>query len=291
MTPVSKRPSPSPPAGGVLYLVATPIGNLDDITLRALTVLREADLIACEDTRHTRKLLSHFQIATPLTSYYREKEVVKTGEIILALEAGKRVALVSDAGSPCLSDPGFVLVNEAQSRGLKVATVPGPSALVAAIGLSGMRAERFLFAGFPPARGAERRRALQSLAAQTCLLVFYESPHRLAATLADCLEVLGDRPAALCKELTKIHERCLRGTLSGLIRELTGELTRGEFVLLVAGAEEKLAPMGDADLAGLLAWHREEAGLSLKETVAKVAAELNLPRSQVYRAALAVWGK
>jgi len=276
---------------GKLYVVATPIGNLEDISVRALRILAEVALVACEDTRHTRKLLSHFQIATPQTSYYREKEAQKSGQIIKVLLEGRDVALVSDAGMPCISDPGFVLVNEALNAGIAVVPVPGPCALTAAIGMAGLKADQFLFCGFLPAKGGERRKVLQSLAVQTALLVMYESPHRLRASLADCLAVLGDRQAVVCKELTKVYEQCLRGPLSLVLAAQEGQSPRGEFVILIEGAEVRQAPPEGHDLRGLLDWYHHESGLSLKDSVAKVATDLGLPRAKVYEEALQVWGK
>lgn len=276
---------------GTLYVVATPIGNLEDITMRALRVLGEVALIACEDTRHTRKLLTHFGINTPQTSYYREKEVEKTKELIQILLDGRDVALVSDAGVPCISDPGFVLVNEALHSGLVVTPIPGPSALTTAISMAGIKADHFLFCGFLPARKAERRKTLQTLIAQSALLVFYESPHRLEQSLTDCLSVLGDRQVVVCKELTKIYERCLRGPISEVLAALVEEEMRGEFVVLVQGAEIIATPVESHDLRGLLAWYKAESGLTLKATVSKLSGDLGLSRSQVYAEALQVWGK
>lgn len=279
------------PGSGTLYVVATPIGNLEDITMRAIRVLGEVSLIACEDTRHTRKLLTHFGISTPQTSYYREKEAAKSGQIIQQLLSGRDVALVSDAGVPCISDPGFVLVNEAREAGIRVVAIPGPSALTAALSVAGLPAENFLFRGFLPAKGAERRKVLQGLSSQTALLIFYESPHRLRDCLHDCLTVLGDRTAVLCKELTKIYEQSVRGRLSELVAAVAEGEVRGEFVVLVQGGEVREAPIDELDLQGLLQWYRDESGLSLKASVAKVAADLGLSRSKVYGEALLVWGK
>ena len=276
---------------GILYIVATPIGNLEDITMRALRVLGEVSLIACEDTRHTRKLLTHFGINTPQTSYYREKEAEKTKQIVEMLLAGRDVALVSDAGVPCISDPGFVLVNEARNLSIVVTPIPGPSALTTAISMAGIKAEQFLFCGFLPARKAERRKTLQALAAQPALLVFYESPHRLQQCLEDCLAVLGDRLVVVCKELTKVYERCLRGAISEVLATLAGEEVRGEFVILVQGAEILETPVDAMDLRELLEWYKAESGLSLKAAVSKVAGDLSLSRSMVYGEALQVWGK
>ncbi len=274
---------------GLLYVVATPIGNLEDITLRALRILAEVSLIACEDTRQTRKLLTHFKINTPLISYYRGREVSRAARIITALKAGKDVALVSDAGVPCISDPGYILVREARQAGIMVTPIPGPSALTTAVSMAGMAAERFLFCGFLPSRGNERRKALRLLSSDPALLVFYESPHRLLKTLADCLDILGDRPAALCKELTKIYEQCLRGSLSEVIIGLRDlPRVRGEYVLLIEGRTDIPPRPESDDIVELLTWQRQ-AGVSLKDAVRRLAADLGLSRSKVYTEALGIW--
>ncbi|MFW8601736.1 16S rRNA (cytidine(1402)-2'-O)-methyltransferase [Desulfobacterota bacterium M19] len=274
---------------GILYVVATPIGNLEDITLRALRILAEVSLIACEDTRQTRKLLTHFKINTPLTSYYRGREVSRAAQIITALKAGRDVALVSDAGVPCISDPGYILVREARLAGIRVVPVPGPSALTTAISMAGMEAEFFLFCGFLPSRSNERRKALRSLASESALLIFYESPHRLLKTLSDCLDSLGDRPAALCKELTKIYEHYQRGRLTEIIASLRDlPRIRGEYVLLIEGRAD-LPPRPESDdIIELLVWQRQ-AGSSLKDAVRSLAADLGLSRSKVYTEALRIW--
>ncbi len=274
---------------GLLYVVATPIGNLEDITLRALRILAEVSLIACEDTRQTRKLLTHFKINTPLTSYYRGREVSRAAQIITALKAGRDVALVSDAGVPCISDPGYILVREARQAGIRVIPIPGPSALTTAISMAGMEAERFLFCGFLPHKGNERRKALRQLSSDSALLIFYESPHRLLKTLSDCLDIFGDRPAALCKELTKIYEYCRRERLTDIIAALRDlPRVRGEYVLLIEGRAD-LPPRPESDdVLELLIWQRQ-AGVSLKDAVRRLAADLGLSRSKVYTEALRVW--
>jgi len=273
---------------GILYVVATPIGNLEDITLRALRILQEVDYIACEDTRHTRKLLTHFQISSNLVSYYKGKEVSKSAEIVSYLLSGANVALVSDAGVPCISDPGYILVQKAIENRIKISTVPGPSALTSAISVAGLPSENFLFSGFLPARKNDRLKILRNLAGESALLVFYESPHRLIKSLTDCLEVLGNRPAVVCKELTKVYEDCQHGLLADLLayfRKISK--VKGEYVVLITGRSGEPRPDSD-DIESLLCWYRD-SGSSLKDAVARIAADLGLSRSKVYAKALLIW--
>jgi len=221
---------------GTLYIVATPIGNLEDITQRAIRILTEVDLIAAEDTRHTRKLLAHYNIATRLDSYYDEVEARKAAPLVKLLKNGKNIALVSDAGTPTLSDPGFRLVREAVLAGVSVVPVPGPSALVAVLSVSGLPTDRFVFEGFLPAKNRERRDRLQSLRQEERTLVFYEAPHRLRETLADMLELFGDREMAFGREVTKIHEEFVRGRISEAIAAVERKEPRGEITLVVGGS-------------------------------------------------------
>src|ERR1700745_4210368 len=202
------------PHCGTLYLVATPIGNLEDITLRALRILKEVDQIACEDTRHTQKLLNHYNIQKPLVSYHEHNEMTRSPELVLAMEQGASVALVSDAGMPLVSDPGYRLVTLAIRHRIPVVPIPGPSALLAALSASGLPSHEFLFVGFLPARTGERQRALERLRIEDRTLIFYEAPHRVAETAADAFAILGDRPACIAREVTKLHEEFLRGKLS-----------------------------------------------------------------------------
>lgn len=288
------KSDPSAPAAGTLYVVATPIGNLEDITLRALRILGEVDLIAAEDTRWTRKLLNHFELKTPCISYYREKEVQRTEEILAALAAGRAVALVSDAGTPGIADPGAILVKGARLAGYRVVPVPGPCALTALLSVAGQMEAGHLFLGFLPAKAGLRRKLLRDLMAEPRPLLFYESPRRLLKSLADCLAVLGNRPAVLGRELSKIHEEVRAADLVDLLAQCQQkEQIKGECVVLLAGsaatnARDQGRPEG-RDLAELVAWYRDQAGVSLKDAARRIAVDLDQPRSQVYRRLLELW--
>jgi 16S rRNA (cytidine1402-2'-O)-methyltransferase len=269
---------------GVLYLVATPIGNLEDITLRALRVLRQADLIACEDTRQTRNLLDHYGISRPLVSYHEHNERRRAKELLARLESGASVALVSDAGTPLISDPGYRLVEAARAAGIAVVPVPGPSAVVAALTASGLPADAFYFAGFLPARRSERLRRLASLCKERATLVFYEAPHRILDTLADVEETFGPRRMVLARELTKIHEEFLRGT-AAQIRQVLSERPsiRGEITLVVEGAPSQTpTPAGEAELLAAVL-ERQRQGLSRMEAIKAVARECGLPKRTLYQ--------
>lgn len=265
---------------GTLYLVATPLGNLEDITLRALRVLREVSLIATEDTRTTGQLLKHFDIHCPLVSYYEHNKVTRLERVLAALAEGD-VALVSEAGTPLLSDPGYELVRAAIQRGFTVISIPGPSALTAALPASGLPTDRFLFLGFLPRKPGDRRRFLQEVAAEKATLVFFEAPHRLRETLVDMIDVLGgDRAVAVCRELTKLHEEIWRGTLIGAKQEWAQREPRGEFSLVVAGAPPQVAwsqAQVEADLAQALV-----AGVSVKDAVRRLTDESGWGKREVY---------
>jgi 16S rRNA (cytidine1402-2'-O)-methyltransferase len=275
---------------GTLYIVATPIGNLADISLRMEQILSEVDLIACEDTRHTRKLMSHLGITTPLTSYYREKEQQKSRVLLEKLRQGQNISLVSDAGTPGLSDPGAVLVRAARSADIRVCPVPGPSALATALSVAGLVESSFFLGGFLPAKAGERRRVLTSIKEFPCPLIFYESPHRIQKTLADCLKILGNRDAQLFRELTKMHEQYYAGSLKELVVR-TGQKIRGELVLVVAG--QNTQPVDDApeDLDACILWYQKQQNISLKDAVRHIATDLDLSRSRVYQRALELWHK
>lgn len=276
---------------GTLYIVATPIGNLEDITQRALRVLREVDLIACEDTRHTRKLLNHFAIDTSTISYHEHNERERATELCELLERGKDLALVSDAGTPLISDPGFRLTSLAAERGIRVVPVPGATAFVAALSSSGLASDQFFYGGFLPARGNARRAKLEELRTVPATLVFYEAPHRIAATLRDAREVLGNRPAVLARELTKLHEEFLRGNLSELAQTFDGNKSaRGEMVLLIGssqscgpGERERETELTTAGELAQLVSRFESEGMEPKAAVKKAARELGLKRDEAYR--------
>ena len=274
---------------GILYVVATPIGNLEDLTFRAARILAEVSVIAAEDTRHTRKLLSHYQISTPLVSYYRERENSRADQLIVRLLAGENVAVVSDAGTPGLADPGAILVRKARRAGIVVVPIPGPSALTAAVSIAGLESGEFVFLGFPPARGGGRRAWLQSLTVCPWPLVMYESPRRAPGLLADMLELWGDRLAMVARELTKTFEEMAKATLAELRDYPIVAAGRGEYVVIVwpLATPEK---SGD-DLDGLLRWYRDQGGISLKDACRRLAADLNRPRAEIYQRALVIWGK
>lgn len=270
---------------GTLYLVATPIGNLEDITLRALRVLKEVDLIACEDTRHTRKLLAAYQIAKPTTSYHEHNERERAAELIERLVSGANIALVSDAGTPLVSDPGFRLVTEAIEREIPVVPLPGPSAFVTALVASGVATAEFMFVGFLPARSLARRARLSELASYNVTLVIYESPHRIKESLKDALAILGDRKAVVARELTKMHEQFLRGTLAEVAASLDKTGVRGEIVLVIAPAEPDAATGAQTarsiteDVDEII----EREGLDQKAALKRVARSRGLTKSDAYR--------
>ena len=270
---------------GCLYLVATPIGNLEDITLRALRILKEADQIACEDTRHTLKLLNHYSIERPLVSYHEHNEMTRAPELVVAMEEGAKIALVSDAGVPLVSDPGYRLVTLCLRHRIPVVPIPGPSALLAALSASGLPNEEFLFAGFLPARSGERRRALERLRIEDRTIILYEAPHRIEDTVSDAREILGDRPACLAREVTKLHEEFRRGTLGEISVSLTERPARGEITLLIGpvSAEEKAA---HRDTSQSLAERVDElirqAKLDRKEALKLAAKERGITKRAAY---------
>ncbi|HEX3251633.1 MAG TPA: 16S rRNA (cytidine(1402)-2'-O)-methyltransferase [Pyrinomonadaceae bacterium] len=266
---------------GTLYLVATPIGNLSDITHRALQVLRDVDLIACEDTRHTHKLLSHYGITTKTVSYHEHNEQQRAAQLIDQLKEGQNIAIVSDAGTPSISDPGFRLVRAAIENEVAVVPVPGPSALISALVAAGLPTDEFFFAGFLPARSNARRARLSELQSVPGTLVFYEAPHRLAATLKDAYEVLGERDAVVARELTKVHEEIRRGRLSELSDHYEGEEPRGEIVVLI-DRNVISAAKPQATIAALVDQFEQE-GMDQRAALKKAARELGISRAEAYR--------
>ena len=270
---------------GVLYVVATPIGNLEDITFRALRTLKEVDLIAAEDTRHTRKLLAHYGISTPLTSYHDHSEAEKAPELIAQLRAGKNIALVSDAGTPCIADPGFRLVKGAAEVGITVAAIPGPSMVTALLSVGGLPPNRFAFEGFLPTKRSQRRKALQRLKHEERTLVLFESPQRLPKMLADLEEICGDRQIVVGRELTKMFEEVLRGRVSELRVLFDKRGVKGECAVLVAGREESSAPEEGRPLTEEI---RElyAQGFTLKEVARIVSESRGIPKREVYASGL-----
>jgi 16S rRNA (cytidine1402-2'-O)-methyltransferase len=270
---------------GALYIVATPIGNLEDITLRALRILKETDLIAAEDTRHTQKLLSRYDIHAPLTSYHDHNKEEKAPVLVAMMLEGKDVALVSDAGTPGISDPGYFLINLAVHEKIPVVPVPGAAAAIAALSVSGLPTDSFVFEGFLPSRHAARIKRLGELQREQRTLVLYEAPHRIHRTIDDLLTVLGDRKAVVTRELTKVHEEVIRGTLSQIRDRLAKGTTKGEFTIIIHGAEEHAAQAAADPLEHLrnLMLHQ---GLSKKDAIALTAKDLGLPKKAVYKESL-----
>lgn len=265
---------------GTLYIVSTPIGNLEDITLRALRILKEVDVIAAEDTRHSLKLLNHYGISKPLISYWGEREKAKSEEVLERLRSGQSVALISDAGTPGISDPGAVLIKMTLEKGFSVISIPGPSALIAALSISGLTTREFTFIGFLPPKKSQRQKVLRDLSLEPRTLVFYEAPHRILETLTDIEEIFSERRAAVLKEITKIHEELLRGSISEILSKLEKTTIAGEYVIVVEGkAEEKRLTTDDAllEISSLM-----KKGLGRKEAVKKVAEAYGLSKKELY---------
>jgi 16S rRNA (cytidine1402-2'-O)-methyltransferase len=263
-----------------LYIVATPIGNLGDITLRALGTLREVKLIAAEDTRRTKQLLAAYNIKTPITSYHERNKLAKLDYILNCLSEGD-VALVSDAGMPGISDPGYELIVACTQRGIPVVPVPGPSVVITALAVSGMDTAKFIYLGFLPHKASARQRLLKSVADEPTTMVVLESPHRLPASLSDILAVLGDRKVAVCRELTKLHEEVFRGRVSQALAHFTEP--RGEFTLVIEGAREPEKPRLTPDIEKQLQALRR-SGTAAKEAVARMAGESGVSKKELYRA-------
>ena len=270
---------------GKLYLVATPIGNLEDMTLRAINILKEVDIIAAEDTRHTLKLLNHLNIKKPLISYYKQTEKTKSTQIIEKINSGKNVALVSDAGTPGISDPGEEIVKLAINEGISVVPIPGACAMVNALIASGMKTKEFLFVGFLSTNKKEKKEKLGELKLQEQTLIFYEAPHKILNTLEDMLEILGDRNIVLAREITKIHEEFIRGNITKVLENL--KEPKGEFVIIVEGSyqtkkEILLKELNDMTLEEHFEYY-EKQGLDKKEIIKKISKDRNVNKNEIYQ--------
>ena len=266
---------------GTLFIVATPIGNLEDITLRALRILKTVDLIAAEDTRHTRKLLTHYDISTPLTSYHEHSEATKAPVLVETLLDGKNIALVSDAGTPCISDPGYRLVKGAVEADILVVPVPGPSMLTALMSVGGLPTDRFAFEGFLPAKKSQRQRALRELCHEKRPLIFYESPHRLLSTLADLAQIFGDRRIVVGRELTKRFEEILRGPISAVCSAFHNRSVKGEVALVVEGWDGQDEGVPEQSAAELMRQLLAD-GVGVKEAAAVVSDTCRVPKREAY---------
>jgi 16S rRNA (cytidine1402-2'-O)-methyltransferase len=266
---------------GSLYLVATPIGNLEDITLRALRMLREADLIACEDTRQTGKLLRHFEIVDkPMVSYHEHNEAARTPELVTKLEDGSNIALVSDAGTPLVSDPGYRLVTAAIGAGIPVVPIPGASAVLGALAAAGLPTDAFRFGGFLPAKTGQRKKTLEELRAESCTLIFYEAPHRIIDTLSDIVAVYGERPVVVARELTKLHEEFLRGTADEVRAQLAARPSvKGEITLVIGKGQSAPVPANSVEEA---VRELEQKGVPRMDAIKQVARERGLSKREVY---------
>jgi 16S rRNA (cytidine1402-2'-O)-methyltransferase len=273
---------------GTLFVVATPIGNLEDITFRAVRTLNEVDLIACEDTRHTQKLLNHYSIKTRTISYHEHNERERAAELIEKLKTGSNIAVVSDAGTPGISDPGFRLVQAAAAENIRVVSIPGPTAAISALVSSGIPGDEFLFVGFLPAKSSQRRTRLAELSQIPATLVFYEAPHRLSQTLNDMRAVLGEREAAVARELTKLHEELLRGKLSELAERFNSDSTpRGEFVVIVDRNVIGGESVGSQESVAAVVQRLEDQGLDSRAALKQAAKTLGLTRAEAYRRLIA----
>ena len=271
---------------GTLYVVATPIGNLEDITLRALRVLREVDLIACEDTRHTARLLAHYDIQKPTTSYHEHNENEKAGLLLDKLEGGLQIALVSDAGTPCISDPGYRIVRQAHERRIPVVPIPGPCSFIAALSASGKASDAFTFLGFLPARKNARAALLTDLKEEERTLIFFESPERLLEALEDMDQILGPRALTIAREMTKVYEELFSGTPKEGIEYFTKKAVKGEIVLIIEPGIREPGSLESLDIAALrqrVVGMTQGLGMMKTEAVKRLARELNVSRRELYR--------
>ena len=268
---------------GALYIVATPIGNLEDITLRAIRVLKAVQIIAAEDTRRTRKLLGAYQISTPMTSFYDRIEDRKSSVLISKMNDGMDVAIVSDAGTPGISDPGYVLVSKAIAEGIEIIPVPGASAVITALSVSGLPTDSFAFYGFLPSRSGKRKQFLSNLLDEAKTLVFYESPKRLIESIRDIGEVLGNRNVVVLREMTKVFEEIMRGTVGEVINQLVGRVVKGEVTLVIGGKGKVSSSFSDDEILAKFEELWKSSGSSKRDIIEKLARELGIPKKRVYR--------
>ena len=265
---------------GTLYIVSTPIGNLEDITLRALRILKEVDIVAAEDTRHSLKLLTHFGIRKPLVSYWGEKEKLRAEETLQRLQDGQSVALISDAGTPGIADPGTLLIRRAIDEGIRIVPVPGVSAVITALSMAGFSADRFLFKGFLPPKERQRKKVLDGICLEEKTVVFYEAPHRILDAVGEIAAVMSDRQIVVIKELTKVHEEVLRGTASDVYEALCLSTIAGEYVVVISGRPERSPRSSEDALKEVRALMKK--GLGRKESVKKIADEYGLSKKELY---------
>ena len=272
---------------GTLYIVSTPIGNLEDITLRALKVLGSVRIIAAEDTRHTQKLLHHYDIHTPQTSYHDHNKEEKSAVLIAKLKEGHDIALVSDAGTPGISDPGYYLINRAIDENIKITPIPGPTASIAALSISGLPTDAFVFEGFLPAKKAARRKRLQELSSERRTIIMFETPRRASSSLEDISEILGDRRVVLTRELTKMFEEVIRDRVTSIMEKIKGRSLKGEITIIIEGAHGEIITDTE-DLKSYLEKLMKKEGLTLKDAVSKASKDLNLSKNKVYKEALKI---
>jgi len=272
---------------GTLYIVATPIGNLEDMTFRAIRILKEVDLIAAEDTRHSRKLLNHFGIATRMTPYHDHNEQLKTDYLLEKLLEGNNVAIITDAGTPCIADPGYRIAKAAAEKGIKTVPIPGASAIAAALSASGLPSDRFAFEGFLPPKEGKRKSRLLELKDDSRVIIFYEAPHRLTATLSNMAELLNGREVVVARELTKIHEELKHGTPAELLKHYSQHTVKGEIVILLSPSIEQHTDP-DYDIEATLKRYLFEESLSVKDAAARVSTESGRPRREIYAISLSI---
>lgn len=289
MKDLNQRPELRNPESGTLYVVSTPIGNLEDVTLRALKILKDVDMIAAENTRQTRGFCSHYNIKTRLISYHQHNQRSRGPELIERLKKGSDIALVTSAGTPSISDPGSLLVNMALGNGIRVSPIPGPSAAIAALSVSGLHVDRFLFLGFLSNKTGKRKKELRDLAHEQRCMVFYEAPHRIKAMLKDMNEVLGDRYVVILRELTKIYEEIKRGTVSLILKELDDHILKGEFTVVLAGAEKKEdEDFVDNKVRDTIKRLLLERKMGVKEVATRLSKEFGLNYRTVYKEGLII---